>query len=140
MTQKTQFIFTMLVLFNASVVFAQKLERHEWKNRVLIVTAKNAETLQQQIDILKKDLTGLQERKLVVYKVHPNKYAEGINSDKWIPTLSFYAWTKKTEKDFEVVLMGLDGGVKLRQTEPLSLEKLFTLIDGMPMRKQEMKN
>ena len=41
---------------------------------------------------------------------------------------------------FEVVLIGLDGGIKLRQTKLVSLDKLFTLIDGMPMRRNELKN
>ena len=39
-----------------------------------------------------------------------------------------------------MILIGLDGGVKLRQTEMISLDKLFTLIDGMPMRRREIKN
>ena len=40
--------------------------------------------------------------------------------------------------EFRVVLIGKDGGVKLRQEEPISMADLFALIDSMPMRKQEM--
>ena len=40
---------------------------------------------------------------------------------------------------FRVVLIGKDGGVKLRQEEPISVADLFALIDSMPMRKQEMR-
>jgi Domain of unknown function (DUF4174) len=40
--------------------------------------------------------------------------------------------------DFLVVLIGKDGGVKLRQDEPILAADLFALIDSMPMRKQEM--
>jgi hypothetical protein len=40
--------------------------------------------------------------------------------------------------EFQVVLIGKDGGVKLRQEEPISLADLFALIDSMPMRRQEM--
>ena len=36
------------------------------------------------------------------------------------------------------MLIGKDGGVKLRQEEPISVADLFALIDSMPMRKQEM--
>lgn len=37
----------------------------------------------------------------------------------------------------EVLLVGKDGGIKLREAgEELSLEAIFTLIDGMPMRRR----
>jgi hypothetical protein len=39
---------------------------------------------------------------------------------------------------FEVLLIGKDGGVKLRQQEPVGTDVLFAVIDAMPMRRQEM--
>lgn len=41
--------------------------------------------------------------------------------------------------DFVVILLGKDGGSKLRSTKPLSMEKLGDTIDAMPMRQEEMK-
>jgi hypothetical protein len=41
--------------------------------------------------------------------------------------------------DFSVILIGKDGGEKLRATEPLTLDKLRDTIDAMPMRQQEMR-
>lgn len=43
------------------------------------------------------------------------------------------------KSDFEVILIGLDGGVKLRQTEALETKKLFDLINSVPMRQAEMR-
>jgi len=40
---------------------------------------------------------------------------------------------------FTIRLIGLDGGIKLEQNRVLSSEKLFTVIDGMPMRKNEIR-
>ncbi len=40
--------------------------------------------------------------------------------------------------DFTVVLVGKDGGEKLRLAEPPALDEIFALIDGMPMRRAEM--
>jgi hypothetical protein len=40
---------------------------------------------------------------------------------------------------FEVLLVGKDGGVKLRRDTPLSAETLFATIDRMPMRRREMQ-
>ena len=41
--------------------------------------------------------------------------------------------------DFTVLLLGKDGGEKLRSTKPISFETLRDTIDTMPMRKQEAK-
>jgi hypothetical protein len=40
---------------------------------------------------------------------------------------------------FAAVLVGRDGGEKLRSAEPVPAEKLFDLIDAMPMRQREMR-
>lgn len=40
---------------------------------------------------------------------------------------------------FAVVLLGKDGGVKLRAVEPLSAEQLIGVIDAMPMRRAEQR-
>jgi hypothetical protein len=41
---------------------------------------------------------------------------------------------------FQVLLIGKDGGVKLRSSEPVSVKDIFGLIDSMPMRQQEMES
>ena len=41
---------------------------------------------------------------------------------------------------FTVILIGKDGGEKLRSREPLSAARLFAAIDEMPMRQQEMRS
>ena len=43
------------------------------------------------------------------------------------------------EGQFLAVLVGKDGDVKDASTQPFQAEPLFALIDGMPMRRQEMK-
>ena len=40
---------------------------------------------------------------------------------------------------FCVVLLGKDGGEKLRSTRPLTSQELITVIDGMPGRQEEMR-
>lgn len=40
--------------------------------------------------------------------------------------------------DFTAILLGKDGGEKLRSSKPLSFDKLRDTIDAMPMRKDEM--
>jgi hypothetical protein len=40
---------------------------------------------------------------------------------------------------FTVLLIGKDGGVKLRSATPLTADRIFGTIDSMPMRQQEMR-
>ena len=42
--------------------------------------------------------------------------------------------------DFTVVLVGKDGGEKLRTAQVPELDSVFALIDGMPMRMAEMRS
>lgn len=42
--------------------------------------------------------------------------------------------------DFAVILIGKDGGSKLRSAKPLSLDKLSETIDAMPMRQDEIRD
>jgi len=39
---------------------------------------------------------------------------------------------------FQLLLIGKDGGVKLRSEQPVPTQDIFGLIDSMPMRRQEM--
>jgi hypothetical protein len=42
-------------------------------------------------------------------------------------------------RGFAAVLVGKDGGAKLRASHPLDAAELFPVIDAMPMRRQEMR-
>lgn len=121
---------------------AQDLSSHQWKDRLLIVlTNDNSKKLyDDQMDILNEDIKGLEERKLVIYSVMPEQYIKGIYSKKWINSSLLNNRFRQDNKSFEVILIGLDGGIKLRQSDPLSLEKLFATIDAMPMRRNELRN
>ncbi len=44
-----------------------------------------------------------------------------------------------TDDAFAVVLVGRDGGEKVRWTEPVSAQEIFGKIDAMPMRQEEVK-
>ena len=42
--------------------------------------------------------------------------------------------------EFQVLLIGKDGGVKARYKEPPLLAEVFALVDGMPMRRREIRS
>ncbi len=43
-------------------------------------------------------------------------------------------------RQFRVILVGKDGGMKLSSASPVSAAELFRVIDAMPMRRLEMRN
>jgi len=54
------------------------------------------------------------------------------NADEW------KKWEIDGSEAFTFILVGRDGGEKLRSNEVVKIGKLFGLIDSMPMRKREM--
>lgn len=48
-------------------------------------------------------------------------------------------WNIKIASPFTGILIGKDGGEKLRWDSVITTDKLFGVIDAMPMRKEEMK-
>ena len=69
----------------------------------------------------------------------PGEFKTGLNGDDKIKSDRLYNDYKKTDSGFEVVLLGLDGGIKLQQGELLQLERLYAIIDAMPMRRREIE-
>lgn len=140
-------IKTILVLISGIVMtvglLAQDISGHKWKNRVLIILADedSSDQLDQQVNILQNDPEGLNDRKLVIYSVKGDTYRKGINANEWVHgsnTLESFK-DKDSEDHFKVILMGLDGGIKINQSEVLSLDELFSTIDAMPMRRNELR-
>ena len=77
---------------------------------------------------LETDAASLRERDVVVQDVTP----EAARHER--PELGVAAQTI-----FEVLLVGKDGGVKLRCGEPIAGSEITALIDTMPMRRDEMR-
>ena len=59
--------------------------------------------------------------------------APSLNDDAFVVQIQFGT------RSFSVVLIGKDGGEKLRRATPLSPEELFAIVDAMPMRRAEMR-
>ena len=112
-----------------------------WKNRPLLVfvPAANDTVLSEQRSALASQRNDLVERDVVVIEI--------IGSDVWIgtgdaPSLNpaeLRARYGVDESESVVLLVGKDGGVKMRQSSALSAQALFAEIDAMPMRRREMR-
>ncbi|TXD53883.1 MULTISPECIES: DUF4174 domain-containing protein [unclassified Polaribacter] len=135
---KVHLILGILLLIH-STIFGQDLEKHAWKNRVLLIFSKeeNAEVLKKQLKILEKDKKGLCERKLEIYRFTPKSFSQNFD-EVWSVSTYLFDRYGDTANEYQVILIGLDGGVKMKQAVVLDLEKLFAIIDGMPMRRVEV--
>lgn len=125
-------------------VNAQELKVHQWENRILLIISSiedSKEFLTQMTEFngLTKDL---EERKLLTYQILPLKYRT-VNypeQNEWIPSSLLFTKYAGKGDNFKIILIGLDGGIKLERTDVLKATELFGTIDSMPMRKAEMIN
>ena len=121
---------------------AQKLSDFKWEKRLLIISnpSNNSEKEVEQLQYLGPLDQDFTERKLLVLKLNDKTYSVRnsrettiVSDPKSIKRLSL------SETEFSVLLIGLDGGIKLRQDQIISREDLFAIIDGMPMRRSELR-
>lgn len=113
----------------------EQLAQFTWKKRVLLVIAPSAtdEQLLKQQEILNKQQADLQDRDMEVIYLAQNTTQQ---RDKDYLMQNFNI----RQSGFYSILIGKDGGEKLRSQIPMETSQLFDTIDAMPMRKQEMKN
>jgi hypothetical protein len=118
----------------------QNMEKHLWENRVLLIYSidEKSQKLENQLTILREHKKKLLERKIVVYSF-TERYSFNFKN-KWENSEILYSKFNPKNEAFRVILIGLDGKIKLEQSTILSTEKLFTIIDGMPIRKREIRN
>ena len=118
------------------VSFAQELSQHYFRERVITIHADSmeTETAQKQVGaflLLKKEMI---DRKIVLYNCMANTctFYDFFESPKQIDA-------KENEHAFEIRLYGLDGQIKYEANQYTPPQELFTLIDKMPMRRNEMR-
>ena len=119
----------------------QDLSDYQWQNRILLVLTSDtlSPDYHKQMDFIQSDPEGLAERKLIIYKVFPSGYQEGIANMTWTQSPEFYNRFHQSGNSLEVVLIGLDGSVKHQTGTLVPLTKIFSWIDSMPMRMQELR-
>lgn len=92
------------------------LAAQRWQQRVVVIDTPTTDdaTFQAQAAALLPAWEGLRERDVLML-------------------------TRTGAEAFQFRLIGKDGGVKLTAAQPVTLDKLFAIIDAMPMRRAEMR-
>lgn len=107
------------------------IDRHRWTARLLVVVAPDESdaALAEQRGAFAASERGSLERDLVLVEaVGSSAEAQAIRRRFSVPAGSFRA-----------ILVGKDGEAKLASDAPIAPERLFAAIDGMPMRRDEMR-
>ena len=118
------------------------LKSFEWENRVLVIGG-NGSKFQNQFDNLEGNKNEYTERDMVVILINKDESKisyDGLNVLNKLDYESTLSIRKRFNFDnFNLILIGKDGGVKYNNNEPVKINKIFEIIDKMPMRMQEIK-
>ncbi|MEM1046756.1 MAG: DUF4174 domain-containing protein [Pseudomonadota bacterium] len=120
---------------------ANPLSEQAWQNRPLVVSAPSGQSaeLARQTALLEPHLDALRERDMVVVAIIGQTVRSLVGGPVTANAKTLRRHLRLDADAFQVVLVGKDTGVKLRSDEPVSASDLFSLIDAMPMRRQEMR-
>ena len=136
-------IFTLLLLFLfINSAKAQDLSKHHWEDRLILLLTEDLqnEDFTNQLQELKMGLKELEVRKVIVYQVFQHKMKVGFAEDaQWTTATNLYKKYDEKDSPFEFYLIGLDGKIKLKDYNCISLDKILDHIDSMPMRKNEIR-
>jgi hypothetical protein len=117
------------ILFIFTSFQQDPLYDYRWKNRLLLIYANNQEAISKQKNALDHQKEQVKERDLKII------FLEDFDIEE-----KAYLKKKFTLVDtFTIVLIGKDGGMKLKKKEFVEPQLIFDLIDTMPMRQAEMK-
>ena len=131
----------VLALSTTTPVLADFSNQYGWKHRPLLIFAPSGASpeLVEQQQILSGQRQALRDRDMALIEVAGAKVRTRFGPEPGLQATELRRRFRIEPGAFAVILVGKDGGVKLRSAEPVSAESVFGLIDGMPMRRQEMR-
>ena len=111
----------------------QILHENRDRKRIVLLVASTADQadFKRQKALLAAHIAELAERDMMVVEVLHSRLSDADQA--------FLTRKIGGKPNFAVVLIGKDGGVKLKSVEPIMPARLFETVDTMPMRRQEMR-
>jgi hypothetical protein len=140
-------LFQLIVFMCAGTALAQSaakidLTQYLWKNRlILIFSPSEADSTYQDVKNQSEKLTDeLVDRDLVLFHLFERgkSYIGDSPLDDGVAD-SLRQRYKIKPGELTLILIGKDGGEKLRQQRSFDFQIIFDRIDAMPMRQLEMK-
>jgi hypothetical protein len=135
-------ILTAVLIYDRKHALPMDLTQFQWKNRLLFLFAPDAADPifnKMQSEIAKQPHE-VEDRDLVIFEI----LEQGLSRMDAAPldrqtANSIREHFAVPQRLFTLILVGKDGGVKLKRSEKVDLADVLALIDSMPMRKNEMR-
>ncbi|AEE53012.1 DUF4174 domain-containing protein [Haliscomenobacter hydrossis] len=120
----------------ADVLLGQVLAKYQWKNRLLLLFAPNSgdTALNRQLTLMQEYEASLNERDVKILVIFPTGSKDCAAED----CQGLYNDYQIDPHTFSALLIGKDGTEKLRSKTAISPTALFSVIDAMPMRREEL--
>jgi hypothetical protein len=108
-------------------LLSNAMEQFTGERQLLIFGQPQTQLVVQQLELLKKDAAGVEERDIMITLVaKENPICKKYKVD--------------ASRPLTIILVGKDGGEKHRTHNVITAQQLFALVDAMPMRQAEMRN
>ena len=129
--------FILLLFLNLDKLKSiNHLSDFKWKNRVLVVITNEKEEIK---DLIKIHNIGLNEREFVVIQLDDEKAFIDYNQMSKRFSQSILKKVKNIPQQVYFVLIGKDGRIKNLFSKNTGMNEIFSEVDKMPMRINEMK-
>lgn len=118
-------------------VTIESIKDLQWKNRIILISA--GEASEEWVYRLGESEAEIVDRDIVWIALWGSSYRSNLTasiSEKLVDEIQSRYFENETTR---MVLIGKDGGVKDASSR-LKLPELFALIDGMPMRRAEIRS
>jgi hypothetical protein len=137
-------VLALICLNNVNRAIAEPLDlsQFRWKNRLLFLFApsRNHPNFAALHDSLAAHKADIADRDMLVFEILESGQSS-MNAKYIDPTaaLSLRQMFKVDNGEFAVSLVGKDGGIKLNRRSQIRVKDIFTFIDAMPMRQEEIR-
>ncbi|NBC57375.1 MAG: DUF4174 domain-containing protein [Bacteroidetes bacterium] len=130
-------LYLIILLLISTAMLSQNQTNRRW---LIVVAEQDNPAYQKQIESITADESSAIERRIGIMHWSSKGATPVFNYPKTKHNpLAYLKDQISFQKSFEVILVGLDGTIKLRRNKPISPKSLFKRIDSMPMRQAEMQ-
>lgn len=139
---KFSYVMALLLTLGFSKnIAAQDLDDYRWKNRLLLLVdaTRDTDALKSQLNELTSNKEALRERDLLIFLLTPNAVYTSDGNPSKLKAKTIYGSFDIPSGFAGTLLIGKDGGAKLKEAFEVSAQEIFDLIDSMPMRRREMR-
>ncbi len=120
------------------------LDTYQWENRLILIVAEKSEDnrVEEQLKLFENQHDALSDRKLLIFKLDSKGstlYGSSMNLVQKTDNKELFEEFGSNSAPFQILLIGLDGGVKMKTNQITDPSVFFAEIDTMPMRRNEMR-